>query len=172
VTTRGRPPALVVWLTVLWVLLWGDLSVANVLGGLAVALLVVVVARDVSTAQTSGMRLRPLAALRFAGHFLVELVKANLVLAWEIVTPRNRIHTGIVAVELPGASDGLVTLVADAVTLTPGTLTVEVRREPVPVLYVHVLHLRAVEDVRADVHRLRDLAERAFGSSPSTGGSG
>jgi multicomponent Na+:H+ antiporter subunit E len=62
--------------------------------------------------------------------------------------------------------------VADAVTLTPGTLTVEVRREPVPVLYVHVLHLRAVEDVRADVHRLRDLAERAFGSSPSTGGSG
>jgi multicomponent Na+:H+ antiporter subunit E len=169
VTRRVRLPAVVVWLTLLWVLLWGDVSAANVLGGLAVAVVVVVVARDVSTARPTGMRFRPLAALRFAGHFLVELVKANLVLAWEIVTPRNRIHTGIVAVELPGASDGLVTIVADAVTLTPGTLTVEVRREPVPVLFVHVLHLRAVEDVRADVHRLRDLAERAFGSDPSPG---
>ena len=41
-TLRGvrRHPFILLWLTVVWVLLWGELSVANVLAGLVVALVV------------------------------------------------------------------------------------------------------------------------------------
>jgi hypothetical protein len=54
-------------------------------------------------------------------------------------------------------------MVANSISLTPGTLTIDVG-EDAKVLYVHVLHLRGVEQVRRDVHRLELLAIKAFGS--------
>ena len=111
-TRRPRPigwlrvPGLVIWLVVLWVLLWGDLSVANVVGGVAVATVIVLSTRNVSAGMPVPLRVRPLAAVRFAAHFLVALVRANLVLAWEILTPRNRIHTGIIATRRAASADG------------------------------------------------------------------
>jgi multicomponent Na+:H+ antiporter subunit E len=109
------------------------------------------------------------ATVRFLAYFLAKLVEASVVVAVEVATPRNRIRTGIVAVPLRGASDALVTLVADAVTLTPGTLTLEVGRQP-PTLYVHVLHLRDVEAVRREIRHLEVLAVRAFGSPAALAG--
>lgn len=155
-----RLPLLVV-LLVTWVALWGDLTVANVVSGLAVGGLILA---RYPLDGPAGASVRPLAALHFLGVFTVELVKASAVLAWEVVTPTNSINQGIVAVPVLGCSRGVVALVANAISLTPGTLTLEVDDDPV-VLYVHVLHLRSVEDVRRDVLRFEALAIRAFGGS-------
>ena len=149
------------WLTAMWVLLWGDVTPANILGGLVAAgtLLVVFPTRSTTPRQW----FRPGATLRFAAYFAVKLIEANIVLAWEIVTPRNRIREGIVAISVKDCRPGLVTLVANAISLTPGTITIEVdpdREE----LYVHVLHLRDVEMVRHGLLRFRELALLAFGS--------
>ncbi|MCZ7529896.1 MAG: Na+/H+ antiporter subunit E [Acidimicrobiia bacterium] len=108
-------------------------------------------------------RLRPLRAIGFVFFFAWELIKATMAVAWEIITPGSTIEQGIIGIDVLGASDTLVTLVANFITLTPGTLTVEVVRHPTR-LYIHVLHLRDVEAVRADVQRLEALAIRAFGS--------
>jgi multicomponent Na+:H+ antiporter subunit E len=65
-------------------------------------------------------------------------------------------------------SDALVTLVANSITLTPGTATIDVREHEdgsPPTLYVHVLHFGDVESIRRDVLRLEQLAVRAFGSA-------
>lgn len=144
-------------LTILWVVLWRDVSVANVLSGLAVS---VVVASGVS--GTGAHRVRPLALARFAGYFVVQLVEANLVLAREVVTPQNQIETGIIAVPLDGYSDFVATIVANATSLTPGTLTLELARRPEPVLYVHVLHLHDLDDARADVEAMARRVAAAF----------
>lgn len=146
------------WLTVLWVVLWRDPSPANLLSGLALAGLV-----SVLVPTDSRHRVRPLPLLRFVAFFLRELVAANFVLAREVVTPANRIHTGIIAVPLPGFSDLVVTIVANATSLTPGTLTLEVARDPEPVLYIHVLHLHDHETARSDV---LDLAARVAAAFP------
>ena len=63
---------------------------------------------------------------------------------------------------LPDCSDELLTLITNLLALSPGTMPVELRHDPT-VLYVHVLHLRDVEDVRDEIRRLTDLAVRAFG---------
>lgn len=156
-----RSAASLVWLVVVWVALWEDVSAANVLAGVAVAgtLLWLFPVRR----TPGGGQLRPLAALRFLLYFLWKLVEASAVVSWEVVTPRNRINEAIVAIPIHGVSDVLVTVVANAISLTPGTLTLEVTRQP-PVLYVHVLHLRDVESVRREVQYLELLAIRAFGS--------
>ena len=44
-TPRVRLPVLIIWLTLVWALLWGDLGLASLLSGLGVAVFVVIVAR-------------------------------------------------------------------------------------------------------------------------------
>jgi len=149
------------WLAALWVVLWGEVTVANVVGGLAVA--VVVLWAVPLRARRGALTVRPLAALRLLSFFVVQLVVSTGVVVVAIMSPSRRVRTGIVAIPVRGCSDGVVTLVANFITLTPGTLTLEVRRDPMT-LYVHVLHVEDVESVRRDVLHLERLAVRAFGS--------
>jgi multicomponent Na+:H+ antiporter subunit E len=150
---------MIVWLTVLWLVLWRDLSVANLLSGVAIAT-VLALASDPRPALDH--RVHPLAVVRFAAYFSWKLVEANVILAREVVTPQNRIHTGIIAVPLAGRSDLVVTVVANAVSLTPGTLTLEVRRTPEPVVYLHVLHLHDLDQTRADVETMARMVGEAL----------
>lgn len=155
-------PLLVAWLTVLWLVLWRDASVANVVSGVAIALVVLLVfpPRQV----TGDHALRPVKLLVFIGYFAWKLVVSNLIVAREIVTPRDHVRSGIVAVPVEACSDLVITLVANAISLTPGTLTLEVRRDP-PMLFVHVLHLHDLDQVRRDIRTLQRLAVAAIGSA-------
>lgn len=148
-------------LALMWVALWQDISAGTLAAGVLAAGLVVLVTPDLRAPVWRPFG-RPAAALRFGGAFCWNLVRATAVMAWEVLTPRNRIRQGIVAVPLRTRSHGVVAVLANAITLTPGTVTVDVRRDP-PALYVHVLHLRDIAGVRQEVQRLEDLAIRAFG---------
>ncbi len=157
----GRLPYLA-YLVIVWVTLWGDLSIANLLSGIAVAVGLVVAFPTAGPGPVGAIR--PLKALRFAIYFFYKLFEANVVVAWEVITPSNdSINEGIVEVPVTGASDAVLTLVANATSLTPGTITLEVRREPAT-LYVHVLHLRSIDETRRQVLNLERLALEAFGS--------
>lgn len=149
------------WLVAVWLLLWEEVSAANVLSGVAVAAGTLVLFPP-RAAKRQGT-FRPIPALKFLVYFHIKLFQASAIVAWEIVTPRSRINQGIVAVPIRHVSDALTTLIANAISLTPGTLTIEVHRNPT-VLYVHVLHLRDVEAIRRDVRQLELYAARAFGS--------
>ena len=142
-----RAPTLLIWLTVLWVALWADLTLGNVLGGLVVALVVVGVARPTGVTGLERTYFRPISALVYAAYFLWQLLKANFVVAWEIITPRLKLNRAIIAVPMHTTSAGVVTLIANSVTLTPGTLTIYVAEEfssdgdiVERTLFVHVLH--------------------------------
>lgn len=165
--TGWRISGILVWLTVLWLLLWGDLSTANVLSGLAVAAAVLAFARIPGLRQADDderPRVRPLATLYLAGYVLYKLVEANLILAWEIITPKNKINVGVVAVPLRTDSEVAMMVVANVITLTPGTVTIESVGSP-PVLYVNVLHLDSIDEIRADLLHIEELCVRAFGST-------
>src|SRR5690606_5188926 len=114
------------------------------------------------TWRSGATMVRPIKALKLLGFFVVALVQASVVVARTVIAPRGRIRAGIVAVPLRGCSDAVATLIADAISLTPGTLTLEVRRDPLT-LYVHALDTRDVEQVQRDVRTLEVLAVRAFG---------
>lgn len=165
-TRVGRSPGLFLWLTAVWVGLWGSVTWANVLGGLAVSLglLVLLPLPEVATHR----RLRPLALLRFVAFFAVELVKASVTVVVQVLKPRSDLQQAVIAVPVRGVSDRLLTLVANAVSLTPGTLSLELDR-PSSTLYVHVLDVgrgvEGVEKVRRSILRLERLAILALGSA-------
>ena len=164
-----RGLVVVVWSVLVWVALWGDLSIANLVWGAVLG--VVTVALVPIRHMAHRVPIRPRRIVHFAAVFLVALVKASAVVAWEVVSPTNRIKEGIVAVDLRTTSPGLMTLIGNMVSLTPGTLTLEVRTEP-PTLYIHVLHLRELEDVRAGVRHFEDVALAAFGEGEPRRASG
>jgi multicomponent Na+:H+ antiporter subunit E len=163
--------AILIWSTMVWIALWEDLSWANLVGGL-------IVAAGVSTLIPPRPRrgpplgFRPLNAVWLAAYFLWKLVEASAYLAWEVVTPRNRVNPAVVSVRLTTSSPAIATLVAQLVSLTPGTLTLEID-EATKTLYAHVLHLDSVGEARRDVLAFERLALRAFperGPARVTGG--
>ena len=173
-----RIPATITWLTLLWVALWGSATWANVIGGLAVAGGVVLFAR-LDPASLRPTYFRPHWAIWYVVVVGWKLLESNLRLAWEIITPGIGTHTSIIAVPMRGGSDAVVNLVANSITLTPGTMTVDVRQhagvddlddgDPDTAvarvtLYVHGMYTKDVEAVRHDILELEALALHAFGS--------
>ena len=161
-----RSPAMLAWLTLVWVGLWGSVTAANVLGGLALSAVLLVLLPVPQQPDQGRVRLLPL--LRFVGFFAVELVRASGVVVWQVLRG-GRPQQAVLAVSAAAASDRLLTLVANAISLTPGTLTLEVDRER-SVLYVHALDVGGpdgVEDARASIARLVRLAVQALGSDES-----
>jgi multicomponent Na+:H+ antiporter subunit E len=171
-----RMPMMLLWLTVLWVLLWGNISWANVLSGLVVALGVVLLAQ-LDSASLRPTYFRPWWAARYLITLIWKLFVSNIRLAYEILTPGDGTYTGIIAVPIRGGSDAVVNLVANSITLTPGTMTIDVKRHESDdeseeneltagaTLYVHGMYTQDVEAVRHDILELEALALRAFGTT-------
>lgn len=153
------------WLVVMWVLLWGEVNLANVLGGLVLAVLLVVVFPPAAT-NDDPMIIRPLPALSFLLWFLWALIATNVAVAREVLLPASRsdIRTAVVATPLRTRSGRLATIIAKAITLTPGTLTVDARGRPA-VLYVHVLSFTDAPSVIEEVADLERRVVRAFGTA-------
>ena len=156
---------LVAWLVLVWMLLWGTWSWANLLSGLLVALTVLTLLPLPHV--VGGARVRPLPLLVFLGHFTVDLFTSGAEVAWQALRPGGVRRTAIVQVQLRADSDLLLTMVAEATSLVPGSLVLDLDREQ----RVMTLHLLPVRD-RADVARKKAhvlVVERrlvqAFGSA-------
>jgi multicomponent Na+:H+ antiporter subunit E len=149
-------------LALIWVLAWGTPTPANVLGGLAVAAVLMVASPDTFPRRVRG-RVRPVAIGRFVGYVLVQVVTANVQLTRAILSRDARLRTAVLAVRLPACSEGLLTLVTNTMAVTPGTMPIEVTRHPT-VVYFHALLIGDLEDARRGVEHLAGLAYRAFGS--------
>lgn len=150
----------------LWIALWGEVSVANFAGGFVVAGIVVELFHPGRRERLG--RLRPVAALRFVGLVAVNLARSTAAVAWETVTPHDRTRPGILAMPLPSATPVVLTAVTTAIGLTPGTLVVDVDRNPT-VLYIHILHLRDPAEERRQIRRLEACALAAFGPADAVG---
>jgi multicomponent Na+:H+ antiporter subunit E len=153
-TTRWRsrllPPAL---LLLVWIALQGSPSIGNLVGG------VVVVAVVTWIAGTRPRRhvVHPWGTIKFAAIFLKMLVESTWAVVLTSLRPSAaRLRAGVVACPLVNQTPLVATIVSDAITLTPGTLTLDVRTDPT-VLYVHVIGMGDPDDVRANVEALERL---------------
>nr|WP_255672337.1 Na+/H+ antiporter subunit E [Glycomyces amatae] len=159
---RSRITA-VIGLVLVWDLLWGDFSLLNTVFGVLVATAILVVF-PLPPVKFGG-RLRPVGVVRFAARFLFDLVVASFQVALLAFRP-GRPTNAIVAVRLRVPSDLNMTLVAEAVSLVPGSLIAEADHQT-GTLYIHMLGVRDeahLERLRAGVLLLEARLIRAIGS--------
>ncbi len=78
--------------------------------------------------------------LALFGLFSKEVVLSALSVAWLVVQPRPRLRPGIIAYPLTLTSDAGITLLANMITLTPGTLSVDVSPDK-KTLYIHAIDI-------------------------------
>lgn len=79
-------------------------------------------------------------AVRLALVSLGMISKANVRVAFDVVTPHPRLRPGIIAIPLNARRDDEIAILANVVTLTPGTLALEIAGDR-SCLFVHTLHL-------------------------------
>lgn len=163
-----NPVTLGTLLVAVWVLLWGSLTPANLLGGIAVAAVALYISngrisKEDSASRAHAPHFRVKAVVVLFAHIAKDLVVANLVVARQIVSRRSSLNTGVVRVPLPYCSDTVLTMITNIMALTPGTMAVEVTNHP-RFLYVHILQLSSVEVTRDEIERRSAMFLRAFGS--------
>ncbi|MGV9375936.1 Na+/H+ antiporter subunit E [Nonomuraea sp. NPDC003707] len=154
--------ALIAWLAVVWVTLWGELSAGNVLGGLAVALVVTWLLP--LPVLDPGIRVHPVALVDFLLWFGRDLVVSTVrVVVW-VVRPGVP-PTQIVRVRLRTSSESMTVMIMVALSTVPGSLVVEAYPEERE-LVLHVLGRPGdvAEAVRADVAGLESRIVAAFGT--------
>ncbi len=155
---------LLIWLVLVWNLLWGTWSWANVLSGIAVALAVTLLLP--LPPVVGGARLHPRAFVAFLGHFFLDLVLSAAQVAWQTMRPRAVGRSAIIRVQMRTDSDLLLTIVAESLTLVPGSLVIDMDRGE-RTLSLHILHVRDHADVerrRAAVLAEEERVVRAFGT--------
>lgn len=159
---RSLQPGMVVWLTLVWLLLWGDLSVLLVLGGALVAVVVLVVFP--LPPLRLQVRARPVAVVRLLVRFHRDIVAAS----WQVIKAtfrRRPVTNAVIGVQLRTPSDVVLTVVGEMLSLIPGSVLVEAERST----YTLYLHVFDVDDPdRADAFRRTAWAQeervvRAFG---------
>jgi len=155
---------LLAWLVLVWNLLWGTWSWANLISGIAVALGVMLLMP--LPPVVGGIRVRPLPLLAFLGHFVADLIRSGALVAWQTVRPKGIDRSAIIRVQLRTDSDLLLTILTESLTLVPGSMVIDLDREH-RTISLHVLHVRDEGDVerqRAAVLAEEDRVVRAFGS--------
>ncbi len=135
-------------LTLFWLALTGSVTPANILLGLAVSLGALGVLRG--QLPEMDFRIRPLAAIRLFLLFLLELFRSAWRVARLVLRPRLDISPDVVAVPVSLTRDAELTLLANLITLTPGTLTVDIAEDR-RALYVHALEADDPDAVRRDI---------------------
>lgn len=104
----------------------------------------------------------------FHVYFLLEIVKANVTVAADIVTPGSRMSAGFIEVPLRCRTSFEIMMMANMITLTPGTVTVAVDAKS-PTLWCHSLYVTTPEDFRTTVHAMEDhlLAATRLDGAPA-----
>lgn len=150
------------WLTAVWVLLWGNVSVANVLGGIVVGLGIMVLL-PLPKVPVEG-RVHVLSLIRLLGVFLYYAAESSLSVAWLAIRPKAPPVTGVLRCRLAIKSDLVLTLCVDALNLIPGTMVLEIDQTR-RLVYVHVLDMgtqKSVDSFYRSVRRLEKLFIAAF----------
>ncbi|MFC4375955.1 Na+/H+ antiporter subunit E [Nocardia halotolerans] len=150
------------WLTAVWVALWGELSVATVTAGFAVAL-IIIFALPLPQVPVSG-QFHPLSFLALLAVGSYYAVESSLQVAWFAIRPSGPPISGVLRVPLAIRSDLVLVMCTDLLNLIPGTMVIEIDRRR-HVVYVHVLDVgsdKAVAKFYRTTRRLETLIISAF----------
>jgi multicomponent Na+:H+ antiporter subunit E len=98
----------------------------------------------------TGYFLRVIKLVKLMGTFIWELLVSNFRVLWDVITPSHFSSPAVIGVPLDVRSDFEIMVLANMISLTPGTLSLDVSADR-STLYVHVMFVDDVETARAQI---------------------
>ena len=83
-------------------------------------------------------------------YFLYELVVSSIRVAHDVLTPKMHTRPGIIAVPIDAESDAEIMLLANLISLTPGTLSLDVSPDR-KILYVHAMFIDDLDTAKQEI---------------------
>lgn len=127
-----------------WIALTNLNDLQEIIAGVIVAVIVSSVAGHmvVTTEKKRAFLYRFYEGMIYIIKFIWEMIKANIHVAYIVLNPKLPINPGIVKIKTQLTKDSAITVLANSITLTPGTLTVDVNKEKGE-LYIHWIDVKA-----------------------------
>lgn len=142
-------------LALIWTAVQGEFTLINFVVGFTLGYVVLRILRPLL--GQAGYDARVWYQVSLAGFFVKELVKSSLRVAFEVITPGHHMRAGILAVPLDLKSDLGITLLANLISLTPGTLSLDVSDDN-KYLFIHAMYID--KSPEEDVQHIKDTFER------------
>src|SRR5690606_7084264 len=142
-------------LTFVWVALTGQLGYTNFVFGYALGFFILwMVNKSVNASTEYFYRVPKIFA--FILLFFYDLMKANYEVTKDVITPNYNMKPGIIKYEMEAKTDFEITVLANMIALTPGTVVVDLSKNK-KFMYIHVMYLTNKEEY---IERLSNRIER------------
>ena len=136
------------FLALVWAALTGVFTPVNFAAGFVLGFIMLAFAQSVF--GKSSYALRGIKFVGFVLYFLSELLKANIRVAMDIVTPKNYMMPGLIRIPLEAKTDVEISLLANIISLTPGSLCVDVSEDK-KTMYVHAMYVEDADEFRREI---------------------
>ena len=136
-----------VLLAIAWAALLGAFTGVNLIAGFIFGYITIWLMQYIMGATTYFGKVRQI--FNITTLFIWELILANFRVAYSVIAP-NTMKPAIVAIPLDIKSEVEITLLANMITLTPGTLSLDVSDDH-KILYVHSMHVNDIEAFRKEI---------------------
>jgi len=148
-----------------WILITTVFSIPSLVAGIIMALITAIFAGEMLIVTERKFHLKRVwYTIEYLFKFTWELIKANFNVAYIVIHPLLPIKPGIVKVKTKLKRDSALTMLANSITLTPGTLTVDIDVDN-QILYVHWIDVKStdIERTTKDIGgRFEKLLEEIF----------
>lgn len=147
-----------IFLTFIWVTLTMRLDVANFLFGFILSYFILWFIQRKNKNEKYFYRIPK--TFSFMAYFIKEVIKGSLKIGYDIICPKykQKMNPGIIAVPLEAKSDREITLLANSITLTPGTISIAVSKDR-KYLYVYNVYINK-EDKQISIDEIKNGLEK------------
>ncbi|CUH62095.1 Na+/H+ antiporter subunit E [Thalassobacter stenotrophicus] len=137
-------------LAVSWAALTGNFTLPGLAVGTVVGFVALWVASPLFEDNGGGYFKRVFKWVKLIVLFHWELIVSSIYVVWDVLTPRHRAKPGVICVPLKAKGEAEVLLVTNLISLTPGTLSMDVT-EDCNTLVVHAMFADNADQIRADI---------------------
>lgn len=146
-----------IMLALVWAMLTGSFTAGSLVAGFIFGYLVLAFVSRLSGQTTTYSRKIP-EVIRFTLFYIWELIQSNLRVAYEVLTPSHHMKPGVIGLPLDATTDAQITMLANLITMTPGTLSLDVSNDR-RMLFIHAMY---IEDEKALYAELKELERRVI----------
>jgi multicomponent Na+:H+ antiporter subunit E len=137
-----------VLLALAWIALTEQFTPVNLIIGFFLSYLILWIMQRSNRTSSYFSKMRKM--INFVCYFFWEMMKANTRVAYEVLSFRHHMKPGIIAIPLDARTDQEITILANLITLTPGTLSLDVSSDR-RVLYIHAMYINDAGEFRQSI---------------------